>query len=79
MNDDVRSPDPFDNQELLTPAEAAAYLRLSKSLLDKRRVYGGGPPFLRPVPRKILYRKSDLDRWANSHKYSSTDEYNRNK
>ena len=33
---------------LLTPAEAAAHLRVSKSYLDKLRVYGGGPKFLRP-------------------------------
>jgi hypothetical protein len=79
MSDDVHSPDQTENQELLTPSEAATYLRLSKSLLDKRRVCGGGPPFLRPVPRKILYRKSDLDNWANSHKYTSTAEYKRSK
>jgi hypothetical protein len=31
----------------LTPREAAGYLRVSKSYLDKLRVYGGGPTFLR--------------------------------
>ena len=39
--------DPFDfaQQEWLTPKEAATYLRVSKSYLDKLRVYAGGPRF----------------------------------
>jgi excisionase family DNA binding protein len=64
-------------QELLTPGEAAVYLRVSKSYLDKLRVYGGGPRFLRPGKRKILYRKSDLDAWLGSQSFDSTSEYQR--
>jgi hypothetical protein len=63
------------DQELLTTAEAPVYLRVSKSYLDKSRVYGGGPPFLRPSKRKVLYRKSDLDLWLDRHRFSSTSEY----
>jgi len=59
----------------LTPKEAAAYLHVSKSYLDKLRVYGGGPKFLRFGKRKILYRKSDLDFWAAQHRFGSTSEY----
>ena len=62
------------DERLLTTPEAAAYLRSSKSYLDKLRVYGGGPPFLRPG-RKILYRKSDLDLWVAEHRFGSTSEY----
>jgi excisionase family DNA binding protein len=61
--------------DLLTPKEAAAYLRVSKSYLDKLRVYGGGPRFLRLGKRKILYRKSDLDLWAAQRSFASTSEY----
>ncbi len=70
-------PNPSDEngQTLLTPNEAAAYLRVSKSYLDKRRVYGGGPKFLRPGRRKILYRKSDLDLWLAARRFRSTSEY----
>lgn len=65
-----------ENDEIfLTPKEAAAYLRGSKSYLDKLRVYGGGPKFLRFGKRKILYRKSDLDFWAAQHRFGSTSEY----
>jgi len=60
---------------LLTPKEAAPYLRASKSYLDKLRVYGGGPKFLRFGKRKILYRKADLDAWAGQHRFGSTSEY----
>ena len=70
-------PNPFDenDQTLLTPSEAAAYLRVSKSYLDKLRVYGGGPKFLRYSKRKIIYARSELDLWAARHRFSSTSEY----
>jgi hypothetical protein len=63
------------NDQLLTPAEAAAYLRVSKSYLDKLRVYGGGPKFVRPGKRKIIYRKPHLDVWAAERTFTSTSEY----
>jgi excisionase family DNA binding protein len=58
----------WQDESLLTPQEAAADLRVSKSYLDKLRVYGGGPQFLR-LGRKVLYRKSDLDFWAAQHRF----------
>ena len=69
-----RSDDETSDQ-LLTPAEAAAYLRCSKSYLDKLRVYGGGPTFLRLGKRKILYRKPDLYLWVAERSFGSTSEY----
>jgi predicted DNA-binding transcriptional regulator AlpA len=65
----------LNGQDLLTVPESAAHLRVSKSYLDKLRVYGGGPSFLRLGARKILYRRSDLDEWAASRRYRSTSEY----
>lgn len=73
-----RSLDRSDDQssdQLLTPAEAAVQLRCSKSYLDKLRVYGGGPRFLRLGKRKILYRKPDLALWAAERTFGSTSEY----
>jgi excisionase family DNA binding protein len=70
----LKSPEEKD-ETFLTPKEAAAYLRVSKSYLDKLRVYGGGPKFLRFGKRKILYRKTDLDVWASDHRFGSTSEY----
>ena len=65
MKKDLHPSDPACSVELelLTPREAAAYLRVSKSYLDKLRVYGGGPRFLRLGRRKVLYRKSNLKAW----------------
>src|SRR6476620_7218706 len=60
---------------LLTVLEAAKYLRVSKSFLDKSRICGGGPEFIRIGKRKILYRTCDLDAWACSRRYRSTSEY----
>jgi excisionase family DNA binding protein len=77
MNKDVRPSDLAcsSEQELLTPREAAACLRVSKSYLDKLRVYGGGPRFLRLGKRKVLYRKSDLGAWLARQSFDSTSEY----
>lgn len=62
---------------LLTTRESAAYLNVSKSYLDKLRVYGGGPEFVRLGKRKILYRQSALDRWVHERRFGSTSEYQR--
>jgi hypothetical protein len=61
--------------DYLTTRESALYLKVSKSFLDKARVYGGGPPFVRLAPRKIVYRRADLDAWAAGRRFGSTSEY----
>ncbi|MGO8842986.1 MAG: helix-turn-helix transcriptional regulator [Methyloceanibacter sp.] len=68
---------PERGEIFLTPKEAAKYLHVSKSYLDKLRVYGGGPKFLRFGTRKILYRTADLDLWASGQCFFSTSEYRR--
>ena len=50
-------------EEFLTPKQAAGYLHVSKSYLDKLASLWGRPKFLR-FGRKILYRKSELNLWA---------------
>lgn len=45
--------------------EAAEYLGVSKSFLDKARIYGGGPRFMR-FGRAIVYSTGDLADWARS-------------
>ena len=42
--------------------EAARYVGLSKSFLDKARIYGGGPAFRR-LGSAIVYSTDDLERW----------------
>lgn len=50
-------------QRKLRVREAAAHLGLSKSTLDKLRVRGGGPLFLR-LGRRVVYDLADLEIWA---------------
>jgi len=43
--------------------QAAEHLGVSKSFLDKARIYGGGPGFMR-FGRAVVYSTEDLDEWA---------------
>ncbi|HEX7753671.1 MAG TPA: helix-turn-helix domain-containing protein [Novosphingobium sp.] len=49
---------------LMTTKEAAEYVRLSPSLLNKLRLTGGGPVFVRLAGRAIRYRQFDLQAWV---------------
>jgi hypothetical protein len=55
-------------------AQAAIYTGLTQSTLNKRRVYGGGPRFIK-AGRRVVYDVQDLDVWLHSMKRSSTSEY----
>jgi predicted DNA-binding transcriptional regulator AlpA len=61
----------IEAERLLTPREAADFLRVSESWLAKARMRGDGPPFLR-IGRSIRYRQSDLLRWMRSRIHLST-------
>ena len=58
---------------LLSVEEAATVLNVSKSWLDKKRLFGGGPVFVR-IGTRINYELDDLVGWINEHKASSTSE-----
>jgi excisionase family DNA binding protein len=47
---------------LLTPAEAAAYLRLTAGQLKQWRYLGKGPAYAK-AGRAVRYWRSDLDAW----------------
>jgi hypothetical protein len=59
---------------LLTP-QAAGRIGLAAGTLEKLRVRGGGPPFLRLSPRRIVYAIDALDSWARGREFTSTSEY----
>jgi predicted DNA-binding transcriptional regulator AlpA len=63
-----------DFERLLTPKEAAQFLRLSLSWLAKSRMRGDGPPFVKPG-RAVRYRESDLLQWLKARARRSTSEY----
>ncbi|WP_244512401.1 helix-turn-helix transcriptional regulator [Filomicrobium insigne] len=68
----ILDPQHIRNLDILDAAEAAAYLRTSRSTLAKYRCYGGGPIFIRQSARKVLYRRSDLDVWLAGRTRTST-------
>lgn len=51
--------------------QAAAYLGLSKSTMDKLRHFGGGPRYFK-LGRTIIYDVADLDAWRNERAATST-------
>ncbi len=63
----VVNPDLFDTEA------AAAHLHLSKAYVEKLRLAGGGPTFLK-LGRAVRYRRSDLDRWLDAQARTSTSE-----
>ena len=57
--------------DLLTTAEAAAYVGLSPRTFERYRVTGEGPPYLK-VGRLVFYRRTDLDAWLENKIRRST-------
>lgn len=66
---------PPDNPTYKRPPEAAAYLGIATSTLDKMRGRGDGPPFIRLTPRSVTYAVDQLDAWARARQFHSTSEY----
>jgi len=62
---------------LLTVEEAATRLKLSKHTLNRWRVTGEGPPFVKYGPRLVRYGVATLDEWERSRVHGSTSEYGR--
>jgi predicted DNA-binding transcriptional regulator AlpA len=60
----------------LRVAEAAGYLSVSKSWLDKKRLDGGGPEYLK-LGRRVVYDLKDLEKWAASNRRQHTSETGR--
>jgi predicted DNA-binding transcriptional regulator AlpA len=58
---------------LLTQKETASLLQLSERTLERLRVSGLGPKFVR-CSKRIRYRASDLDEWIAARVVSSTSE-----
>lgn len=57
----------------LNTGGAAAYLGLSESTLEKARVYGNGPRYVK-LGRAVRYRAADLEAWLASRTVTSTSE-----
>jgi hypothetical protein len=59
----------------LHTVDAAARLGFAASTLEKMRVRGNGPPYLRLSPRRVVYNVEKLDAWARGREFTSTSEY----
>lgn len=57
--------------EAFSVPQAASYTNLSKSSLDKLRVYGGGPLYIK-VGARVVYDRIDLDTWLIGKKVANT-------
>jgi hypothetical protein len=64
---------PIDTSKKLRVYEVAELLRVSKSWLDKKRLSGGGPPYLK-FGRRVVYDVDDLAEWAVSNRRRHTSE-----
>jgi predicted DNA-binding transcriptional regulator AlpA len=62
---------PAEFRKRLDTRQAADHVGLSKSTLDKMRVYGGGPPFSK-LGRRVVYDSGDLDAWLDANRRAST-------
>lgn len=66
--------------DLLTTVEAARFLRLSVPTLERLRLSGDGPVFIKLGPGKrsrVVYRRSDLDAWLHAQRRDSTSQRGR--
>jgi predicted DNA-binding transcriptional regulator AlpA len=59
--------------------EAARYIGLAQSTLNKMRCFGGGPRFAKAGARVIVYDRRDLDEWLEARTCNSTSEYQQRK
>jgi len=57
---------------LLTTRQAAEFLGLSESALEKYRVVGGGPRYLKLGHKIVRYAPQELKNWSMARVYMST-------
>jgi transcriptional regulator GlxA family with amidase domain len=67
-----------ESDTYLTTAEAAQLVRLSPRTLERLRLQGSGPRYLkagRGKKARVLYRRTDLVAWLEQSEFKSTSEY----
>jgi predicted DNA-binding transcriptional regulator AlpA len=55
--------------------EAAEFLGIGRSTLEKMRVRGDGPPFLVIGPRAVVYDRRDIEAWLAPRRRMSTSDH----
>jgi len=62
-------------QRVLRTPEAASYVGLSASTLEKFRLTGNGPVYMRAGLKIVVYRVEDLDAWLTAGRRRSTSDF----
>lgn len=62
---------PKDSNGALDVTNAAKYLGVSVSFLNRLRSIGGSCPYSK-LGTRVVYRQTDLDAWLDQHKRRST-------
>lgn len=65
---------PASSMVLLTPKDAARFLKVSGSWLAKARMRGDGPPYIKMGERCVRYPESGLVQWVKGRQRLSTSE-----
>ncbi len=60
-----------DTKGVFTVREAASYLGLAESTLNKWRCIGGGPEYLK-MGKSVRYRVADIHDWLDANKRAHT-------
>lgn len=47
---------------------------MTKTALAQLRYSGGGPAYLKPTPKKVIYRESDVRAWLDANVFTRTDQ-----
>jgi hypothetical protein len=59
-------------KHVLRTPQAAEYVGLSASTLEKLRLTGNGPVYQKAGSKIVIYRVEDLDTWLNTQRRNST-------
>jgi len=58
-----------------SPEEVCEYVPgMTTNLLAQMRFRGDGPPFIKPSPRKVVYRRSAVEAWLQALEQTTTRE-----
>lgn len=70
-----KATDVLPTSGMFTTKQASAWLKISESTLEKFRLYGGGPRYIkagRGSQSRVVYDPADLRDWVEEHKRAST-------
>ncbi|MEX1079816.1 MAG: hypothetical protein WED09_11985 [Homoserinimonas sp.] len=61
--------------DYLSPAQVCEIVPgMTKANLAQLRFTGKGPIFLKPTPKTVIYRRTDIDSWLNGSERTQTGE-----